>query len=104
MRLAAVTAIDGQPPYAERLEQRFEDLQVGQVGEDVVSLGRPQRSRIVGRLTQRGGRVVGIPGERIGRRVVMHSPTLTPCPGRAATLPWRPPPPAPPGPTPTWAG
>ena len=65
VRLAAVLAVDDQPTHAAWLEQRLEDLEVFEVGEDVLTLVRAQRDGVF--VVEVVRRVGGISGERVQR-------------------------------------
>ncbi len=82
VRLVAVLALDDQPTHAQRREQRLVDLQIGEILQHVLPLGRGQRVTgllglhvvEVGKFPRRVGRVTG---ERIDGLVV-HDSTLVP--------------------------
>ncbi|GAB2817798.1 hypothetical protein GCM10027176_22980 [Actinoallomurus bryophytorum] len=76
MRLAAVGAVDGEALDAQGFEQGAEDLEVGQIRQDVLALGHAQRRDLIIQVAERGGRVLRIIREGIEWGVIVHKPTL----------------------------
>jgi hypothetical protein len=76
VRLAAVGAVDGEALDAQGFEEGAEDLKIGQIRQDVLTLGHAQRRDLVIQVAERGGRVLRIIREGIERGVIVHKPTL----------------------------